>query len=109
MRSGFNRGTNRFTVSVMTQRTYDILRVRWWAIGATTELEPLEIEKPGVDSGYLISKIALNPGITMKTLIKETGLRSEEISEEIEKLIETGNIKVSGTGLNRKFKIVTTG
>ncbi|RMF94470.1 MAG: hypothetical protein D6734_07715 [Candidatus Schekmanbacteria bacterium] len=100
-------GKSRFTVLLKTTYKLKLLRVRWWAIETTRELEPVEVDRPKIDSHFLLTKIALNPDITLSSLSKETGFKTDEIDRELEALIEAGHLKVTGSGVNRKYRVVS--
>jgi hypothetical protein len=53
----------------------------------------------------IIKNIALSPNITIKKMIDKYKVIAPAIEEIINPLVEDGTIKVTGTGVNRKFRI----
>lgn len=104
--SKLNLITHKLTVSLTSAKETGILRVRWWAIMPTKDMGsvdvPVEIR---ISRDDIIKDIALSPNITMKKIMDEYKVTAPAVEEIINPLIEEGAIKVTGTGVNKKFKI----
>jgi hypothetical protein len=104
--SKLNLITHKLTVSLTSASVGGILRVRWWAIMPTKDMGSVDVPVEIIISrDDIIKNIALSPNITIKKMIDKYKVIAPAIEEIINPLVEDGTIKVTGTGVNRKFRI----
>ena len=104
--STLNLITNELAVNLTSAKEEKILRVRWWAIMPTEDMGSVDVPVEIIISrDDIIKDIALSPNITMQKIIDKYKVTAPAIEEIINPLIEDGTIKVTGTGVKKKFKI----
>lgn len=87
-------------------KVFPEIRVRWWAIAPSKILDEISIGGgPRISRNDLIREIAMNPDTTVKSIMTKYSLNPSEKNDLLAPLIESGQIKLSGTGSNSKVII----
>jgi len=104
--SKLDLAVNTLTIAIAnrTKEVKDQVVVRWWAIMPTKDMgmveAPAEIR---IREDDLIRDIALNANISVKEIMGKYGIDAGNVDEIVKPLVDSGMIKTTGSGVNRRF------